>query len=145
MDEQTASQRIIVGVDGSPSSVQALRQAERLATALGATIEAVCVWSYPPMAGSYVQGWSPEAEAMSTIDEAVARAFGDRPPHGLERRVIPGPPAPALIGESKGAGMLVLGSRGHGGFAGLLLGSVSTACAQYAHCPVLIVHGEPRM
>jgi nucleotide-binding universal stress UspA family protein len=59
----------------------------------------------------------------------------------LSTKTLHGPPARTLIEESRNAFMLVLGSRGHGGFAGLLLGSVSTACAQHAHCPVLIMHG----
>ena len=143
MDAAESGQRIIVGVDGSESSVDALRHAARLASALAVPLEAVVVWSFPPLTTTgAMQTWSPEQEAHTTLDTAITSAFGDDPPP-LGRRVIAGPTAPTLIRESSGAGMLVLGSRGHGGFVGLLLGSVSTACAQYAACPVLIVH-SPR-
>jgi len=63
----------------------------------------------------------------------------DDPPD-LTRQVIAGPPSRTLIELSADSAMLVLGSRGHGGFAGLLLGSVSAACGEHAYCPVLIVH-----
>ncbi|KAA9152946.1 universal stress protein [Microbacterium lushaniae] len=141
MDAAESGQRIIVGVDGSESSVDALRHAARLAAALAVPLEAVVVWSYPPLATpGAMQTWSPEQEAHATLDATITSAFGADPPAALGRRVMAGPTAPTLIRESAGAGMLVLGSRGHGGFVGLLLGSVSTACAQYASCPVLIVH-----
>ena len=79
--------------------------------------------------------------SREVLDGAIHDAFGDQTPAGLERTVTPGSPARALIGMSENCGMLVLGSHGHGGFAGLLLGSVSAACAAHARCPVLIVHG----
>ena len=58
----------------------------------------------------------------------------------IERRVVRTRPAAVLVDESRGADLLVVGSRGHGGFAGLLLGSVSQQCAHHAACPVVIVH-----
>jgi len=61
----------------------------------------------------------------------------------IERRVVEGRPAAVLVNESQGADLLVVGSRGHGGFAGLLLGSVSQQCAHHAACPVVIVHRGP--
>jgi nucleotide-binding universal stress UspA family protein len=68
--------------------------------------------------------------------------FGGDRPAGLVTRVEQGGAARILIDVSQGANLLVVGSRGHGGFAGLLLGSVSSACAEHAACPVLVVHGE---
>lgn len=138
-DENAAADRVIVGVDGSASSIAALRYAARIADALGAPLEAVTTWSSPPFADTYlVPSWSPKDDARSVLDAAVEQAFGAEPPP-LKRTVLLGPAAGVLIGLSRRAGMLVLGSRGHGGFAGLLLGSVSAACAAHAHCPVLIV------
>jgi nucleotide-binding universal stress UspA family protein len=67
--------------------------------------------------------------------------FGGRRPPGLRTDVREGNAARVLLEASEGARMLVVGSRGHGGFAGLLLGSVSAACAEHASCPVLVLHG----
>ena len=95
----------------------------------------------PPIADAYLYhgDWRPENDARSLQNEAITAVFGDGPPTGLMARVVAGPAASTLIQESKTAGMLVLGSRGHGGFIGLLLGSVSATCAEHAHCPVLII------
>lgn len=140
--ENLESDRIVVGVDGSESSVAALRYAARMSVALGVALEAVTSWSAPPM--YYAGGeWYPEQDAQDALDDAVKEAFGATPPARLTRSVIPGSPAHALIEMSKSSGMLVLGSRGRGGFTGLLLGSVSAACARHAHCPVLIVRAQP--
>ncbi|MCD5348247.1 universal stress protein [Agromyces sp. S2-1-8] len=140
MQEQRSSDRILVGVDGSASSVEALRYAARIADAFGAPLEVLTTWTFPPIAGAYViDGWSPEEDARSAQDAAIEEAFDGEPPAGLRRAVLAGPAARTLIEESRRAGMLVLGSRGHGGFAGLLLGSVSATCAEHARCPVLVV------
>jgi nucleotide-binding universal stress UspA family protein len=76
------------------------------------------------------------------LDETVQAAFGDQPLPGLRREVREGGAARVLIEASRGATMLVVGSRGHGGFTGLLLGSVSSNVAEHAPCPVLIIHGD---
>jgi nucleotide-binding universal stress UspA family protein len=76
------------------------------------------------------------------IEETVADVFGpEHVPADLKITVQEGQTSARLLAASADAGMLVLGSRGHGGFAGLLLGSVSTACTEHATCPVLVVHG----
>ena len=75
------------------------------------------------------------------LTETVAEVFGPTPPEGMIMTVREGGAARALIEMSGGSQMLVVGSRGHGGFAGLLLGSVSAACAEHASCPVLVIHG----
>lgn len=144
MDTHTEAERpIVVGVDDSPSSVAALRKAAVLGAALGRSIEAVTVWHSPAtFDGTFAtEVWSPEGEAEEILQASLATAFPEGIPAGLTATVIPGPTAAALIDRSRSADMLVLGSRGRGGFRGLLLGSISTACAQHAHCPVLIMHG----
>jgi nucleotide-binding universal stress UspA family protein len=142
MEELIDSDRILVGVDGSPSSIDALRYAARIAVAFDAPLEVVTTWYYPAFTEyEFATEWSPEEDATDVLDRVIEDAFGADPPD-LTRQVIAGPPSRTLIDLSADSAMLVLGSRGHGGFAGLLLGSVSAACAEHAHCPVLIVHGR---
>ena len=146
-NEQQADQsrsnapRIVVGVDGSEQSIDALRQADRLSRLLGARIEAVTTWSYPVALSPYAMAAEPSFEeiAKDTLEEALKDAYGSDRPALLTTVVQHGHPAQVLIERSTGAEMLVLGSRGRGGFAGLLLGSVSSECASHANCPVLIV------
>jgi nucleotide-binding universal stress UspA family protein len=140
--------RIVVGIDGSDSSVKALREARRLADALGAPLEAVAVWQQTHSMYDFYQsqqGWTPEKEIEKLLRDAADAAFGSHRPPRFTMSMIEGTPTRALIRHSAGAEMLVLGSRGHGGFAGLLLGSVSTACVAHATCPVLIVHNKDQV
>ena len=134
--------RIVVGVDGSSLSLVALRTAHRLADLLGCHIQAVTVWSYPVALAVPIPSteWTPRVEAESALDETLAAAFGQELPEGLTKTAVAGQPVHVLVEASRGAEMLVVGSRGRGGFKGLLLGSVSSAAAAHAHCPVLIVH-----
>ncbi|MFZ3453364.1 universal stress protein [Arthrobacter sp. 7Tela_A1] len=138
--------RIVVGVDGSALSLTALRTARRLADLLECRMQAITVWSYPIALAVPIPStdWAPAMEAENALDETLQAAFGQDIPEGLKKTVVAGQPVQVLIEASKGAEMLVLGSRGRGGFAGLLLGSVSSAAAAHAHCPVLIVHPEER-
>ena len=140
MSDARSQQHIIVGVDGSDSSVEALREAAVMADALHLRLEVVTTWEYP-IEYTPLPVWSPEADARSIQSMAINKAFLDTPPEDLTTTTAPGPAARTLIELSTSARMLVLGSRGHGGFAGMLLGSVSAACAEHAHCPVLVVHG----
>ncbi|MFJ4691818.1 universal stress protein [Streptomyces sp. NPDC088766] len=86
--------------------------------------------------------WDPATEAGTMLSGCCDEVFGDAPPKDLRTTVRPGAATAVLLTESVGARMLVLGSRGHGGFTGLLLGSVSAACAEHALCPALIIHGD---
>ena len=140
------SKRIVVGVDGSELSLIALRTADRLAGLLECHIQAVTVWSYPvalavPIASTE---WTPRVEAESALADTLQEAFGPGLPAGLTKTAVAGQPVQVLVEASRDAEMLVVGSRGRGGFAGLLLGSVSSAAAAHAHCPVLIVHPGER-
>lgn len=135
---------ILVGVDGSQSSVDALRYAADLAKTLDAPLRVVTAWEYPALVAYYPAGdWSPENSAASVLATSILEAFGETPPEGTSKALLEGPPAKRLIEESEHARLLVLGSRGAGGFARLLLGSVSATCAEHAHCPVLIVRPHP--
>ena len=136
--------RIVVGVDGSVHSRAALRWAAQFAGVLGARLLAVTAWDYPLALGWSVvpDDWDPAGDMQKILQETVTEAFGGNPPAGLQLQVNEGSAARVLIEASQGATMLVVGSRGHGGFAGLLLGSVSANVAEHAPCPVLIIHGD---
>jgi nucleotide-binding universal stress UspA family protein len=127
-----------VGVDGSKSSVGALRAAADIASHYGATLVAVVAWQMPPFEGTYPAGYSPQDDAQRILEDAEAGAFEGTLPERYERRLVGQPPVAALIEASRDADLVVVGTRGHGGVVGMLLGSVSAAVAQYGHCPVLI-------
>lgn len=138
---------IVIGMDGSESSRQALHWAVAQAKVTGATLEAVMAWDPPIPWGRMPRlpsGRDPEDEMRKRLAEEVESVLG---PHGaldVKEIVVRGQPAPALIAASKHANMLVVGSRGHGAFAGTLLGSVSRHCVTNATCPVVVVrHQSP--
>ncbi len=134
---------VIVGVDGSASSVEALRQAQHVAVGLDARIEATACWDYPPMPERYevmgIEGFEERVE--HTVAAALKEAYGPELPENVTVRLRQGSARPTLIEASKEADMLIVGRRGRGGFVGLLLGSVSSACIARAFCPVLVVRG----
>ena len=134
--------RIVVGVDGSPASLDALRWAARFADMSGARIEAVTAWQYPVPVGWAMPDWDPEKAARKLLIAAINEAYGSERPRDMSLLTREGNASEALIKASNGAVLLVVGSRGRGGFAGLRLGSVSERCAEYAHCPVLVIHPE---
>jgi len=136
---------VVVGVDGSQASVDALDYALDLAEALGRPVEAIAVWHMPPFVyGGYypLMDWTPEDDARRVLDRAAEAVFGDDVPGWYSSTTVQGRIASVLVDASDRAELLVVGSRGHGGFAGLLLGSVSAECAEHALCPVLVVHGR---
>lgn len=141
---ENAKAKVVVGVDGSDSSVQALRFAARLAPGLDADIHAVACWDFPQIYAGYVP---PDFEAFEsaageTLADTLAKAFGPDLPAGLSQELIRGPAPAKLVEAGAGAVMLVVGRRGHGGFMGMHLGSVSSACVSHAACPVLVVHAD---
>ena len=144
----TGGRRIVVGVDGSEESQAALRWAADHAAAQAARLEVVCAWDLPfsGLATSY----SPEpaglpdareiaGRAENALDETVRKVLGDDLPVDIERVVEQGDPAAVLLRRSEGADMLVVGSRGHGGFSRLLIGSVSEKCVRHATCSVMVM------
>jgi nucleotide-binding universal stress UspA family protein len=137
---------ILVGVDGSAEALDALAYAADIAPKLGLPVHGLVVWDYPTLQWSDGLGWyypgtyddlQRNAEELGT--DAAARVFPDGPPDWFTSSAWNGSAARDLVAASKDAAMLVVGTRGHGGLTGLLLGSVSSACATHAHCPVLIV------
>lgn len=142
-EAEKALSGIVVGVDGSPLSIEALRWAARLEPTVGGPITAAIVWQFPAagVIGAYPSmEWSPEADAREVLQQSLQEAYGDKLPAGLSTLVASGPAAHVLIENTRNARLLIVGSRGLGGFVGLLLGSVSAACAEHADCPVLVLH-----
>lgn len=134
---------VVAGVDGSEESRQALRWAFRYAQMSDAPVEAVIAWEIP---SGY--GWPAiyddvdfEKQARETLEEAIREVLGENAA-AVTRRVERGHPADVLIAASEHAQLLVVGSRGHGAFAGMLMGSVSRHCVQHAHCPVVVIRGH---
>ncbi|GAA2495840.1 MULTISPECIES: universal stress protein [Actinomycetes] len=148
-ERQSERERIVVGVDGSEGSKQALNWAVRQAELTGGWVEAVIAWDVPQFHGAL--GWMPpsssdeaalEGRAQSEVTSAVEEAVAAHPTVQVSTVARYGTPASVLLEASRDAALLVVGSRGLGGFKGLLLGSVAQHCVQHAHCPVLVLRGQ---
>lgn len=142
---------IVVGFDGSECSQAALDWAMDEARHRKGRLRLVTAWNKPPMAwypavletaaGEIAAEESPEQVARTNQDKALKSAEGA----GLSAEghlVDTHSPASAIIDAAKDANLIVVGSRGHGGFPGLHLGSVSTQVVNHAQCPVLVVHSK---
>jgi nucleotide-binding universal stress UspA family protein len=145
---------VVVGVDGSEASLAALRFALDEARARGAALVALHAWQLPlteapgpfllelpELAGPTVAEVADRLEeaAAHVLDRALEEVAGPSPGVPIERRVVERAPAPALLAAAADADLLVVGTRGHGGFAGLRLGSVAAHCASHSPCPVVVV------
>lgn len=138
---------IVVGIDGSEGAAKALRFAAEEASLRGTDLRMVAVWNIP---AAYYAGEAVAALPIERFEQSM-RATGERqaaeiraayPDLTAELVVAEGSPAQALVEQSERADMLVVGSRGLGGFRGLMLGSVGQQCAHHANCPVVIVPHE---
>lgn len=138
---------VVVGIDGSEGSTRALRFALDEARARDAQLRVVSAWHVPPML--YGSGWGMvavppdksefETIARTALEKSLEAVGAETDGVSVTRVVREGQAADVLCEEASGADLLVMGSRGLGGFGGLLLGSVSQQCAQHAPCPVAIV------
>lgn len=134
---------VVVGVDGSEPSRQALAWAVQEARRRNATLQVVHAWSYPASAGYAPLPLASFADqASQVLSDAMGQVAELDPGVSAKGETRQEPAATALIELSEGADLLVVGSRGRGGFAGLLLGSVSQQCAAHAHCPVVVVRAH---
>jgi len=138
--------KMVVGVDGSPESLAALRWASRYGAACGGTIRAVQAWHYPSAVGPAPIGKAPPAvteEVEERIRGDLVAAITGAGPDVTQVAITPhvryGHPAEVLIDESQDADLLVVGHKGHGAFAEMLTGSVSLHCVNHAACPVTVV------
>ncbi|MCL3861544.1 universal stress protein [Actinotalea sp. K2] len=137
--------RIVVGVDGSPAAERALGAAIREAEVWGAELTAVA--GVPVGTGAGIMAWLPAAvdheavlrDVAEGLDVVVDRALADHPGIQVRRHVLDGTGAALLTEFSTAVDLVVVGSRGRGGFAGLLLGSTSQAVLHHAVCPVMVV------
>jgi nucleotide-binding universal stress UspA family protein len=140
------SGRVVVGVDGSRGSVRALRFAHDASAHRGAVLEVVHTWTVPYAGFAGPVAWAQDAldevedRASATLRDSVRRAAIDATRARVRTYLVQGPSAPSLLEVAAGADLLVVGSRGYGGWKGLLLGSVSTRCVTQAPCPVAVIH-----
>lgn len=133
---------IVVGVDGSPSSLAALDWAGRQGSLTHEPVLVILTWEWPHDLGwapPLPANFDPAADASHVLDEAVGAARAAHPQVEIRGSVTQGRAAATLVEASRGASLLVVGSRGHGGFTGMLLGSVSQHCVTNARCPVVVV------
>lgn len=139
-DVQSGHDRIVVGVDGSEASATALAWAVEEAALRGSKLEVLHAWMIPALAGPYVGDVTPVATAaQALVEEMVAAAGVAADDTTVVARAVMGAASGALIDASADADLVVVSSRGRGGFAGLLLGSVSHQVAAHAACPAVIV------
>jgi nucleotide-binding universal stress UspA family protein len=134
--------RIVVGIDGSECSVAALQWATQQAMLTKSTLEVVMAWEWPPSFGyGYMlpDNFDPASDAHKMLDDAVEKIRGSAAGVTIKPVVVEGHPSLALERASRGADLLVIGSRGHGAFAGMLLGSVGEYCIHHVTCPMTIV------
>jgi len=144
--DDSGGPRVVVGVDGSVESVEALRWAADYAAATGATVDAVMAWHAPTAVGVVPPRITPQmitdevrTNMLEELDKSLVAVFGPATPPSVQAQVTYGHPAEVLIEESRHADLLVVGYRGHGAFAGMLTGSVSMHCVSNAHCSVVVV------
>ena len=136
--------RIVAGIDGSPASVAALEWAVRQAEYTKSDLEVVAAWEWPTSFGwSFIpDGYDPAGDLAKTLEPIVAKLKSAHPDVVIVSKIVEGHPAPVLIHESVGADLLVVGSRGHGEFVGMLIGSTSEHCVANAACPVVVIRNR---
>jgi nucleotide-binding universal stress UspA family protein len=134
--------RIVVGVDGSVASKAALRWALRQAHLTGAVVEAVTAREFPVVYGypaPILDGVNFKDMAANVVKDAIAEETLGAEAGRVYYKVVEGNAASALLSESAGADLLVVGSRGHGGFVEAMLGSTGQHCVHHAKCPVVVI------
>jgi nucleotide-binding universal stress UspA family protein len=143
--EHDQEHRVVVGVDASDESQEALRWAARYAHLIGASLDVVHAW-HPAEEHAWLQSLPPPADptdvARKALAETVATILSPGPPLVVRTEVIEGHAVKVLTNAAQGADLLVVGNRGFGGFDGLRLGSVSEQCAAHASCSVAIVRSN---
>lgn len=139
MTEPSAHPRIVVGYDGSSYADAALTWAARHALESDDNLELVTVWQWPMTYGYPVDlgDYTPETDATRVAQQAAEKS--GLPADRVSTVVLEGPAAAQLVDRARNADVLIVGTRGHNDFSGLLLGSVSNYCAHHADCTVIVV------
>ena len=140
--DNKAGGRIVVGVDGSQSSKDALAWALRQGERTGASVLVVLAWEMPTSFGwpaPLPESYDPETDANTALDAIIGECVTKDSGVKVDRLVAQGHPAPVILEAARDAELIVVGSRGHGAFTGMLLGSVSEYVSSHARCPVVIV------
>ncbi|HEX4727468.1 MAG TPA: universal stress protein [Jatrophihabitans sp.] len=133
---------IVVGVDGSDASRDAVGWALGQAVLTGSSLRAVASWRWPNYLTRIPPGVDPAADTAQTLDETVDAALAateDVQQVEISRRVVEGPAGPALLTQAEDAQLLVVGAKGRAAFPGMLLGSVAEYCVRNGNCPVVVV------
>jgi nucleotide-binding universal stress UspA family protein len=132
---------VVAGFDGSDAADDAVEWAAAQAVRTGVRLDLVTAWEYPSSWGNVIplpDGFDPAADAKAMLDPVVARLEAAHPGLAVHAHVIEGNASEVLVGASRHADLLVVASRGHGTFSGLMLGSVSQHCVTHAACPVVV-------
>jgi nucleotide-binding universal stress UspA family protein len=133
--------RIVVGIDGSPDSEEALRWAIAQVERMGATVEAVTAWEVPISIVIVPTATEEDYEnrAREVLQATIDAVLDGTPPVPVSAYPIEGRPANALTNQARGADLLVIGSHGRGELPGMHLGSVASYCVHHAPCPVVVL------
>jgi nucleotide-binding universal stress UspA family protein len=134
-----ASPVVVVGVDGSTGSTDAVRWAAGYARMAGAELRAVASWRWPNYVTRIPPGVDLEADTRRTVQEVAAEIRAEFPEVPVSERVVEGPGGPALLSQAADATLLVVGARGRAAYPGMLLGSVAEYCVRNGPCPVVVV------
>jgi nucleotide-binding universal stress UspA family protein len=130
---------IVVGVDGSEGSREALIWAAGQAELTGSSLRAVGSWRWPNYITRVPPGADLQEDTEQTVREMVAPIRAAHPSLTITEDVVQGPAGPALLSKADDAILLVVGARGRAAFPGMLLGSVAEYCVRNGPCPVVVV------
>jgi nucleotide-binding universal stress UspA family protein len=130
---------VVVGVDGSEGSADALRWAAGQAQLTGASLRVIASWRWPSYVTRVPPGADPAGDTERTLREAVAPVRAEFPDLDISEHVVQGPAGPSLLTHAENATLLVVGARGRAAFPGMLLGSVAEYCVRNGPCPVVVV------
>jgi nucleotide-binding universal stress UspA family protein len=139
--QDQATSAVVVGFDGSDASTGAVDWAAAQAALTGRRLDVVTAWEYPTSWGSVIplpSDYDPAKDAHSMLEPLVARLTSEHPELAVHTHVFEGHPSEVLVEASRHATLLVVASRGHGSFSGIVLGSVSQHCVTHAACPVVV-------